>query len=86
MPRYLFHSCKLFELSSYFNVQLFAATHTYEMIQSFVNAGLSNDAYKKAASYFEITKSITSGEIVGIKRNLEHLDYEIDQKMGFRGE
>lgn len=76
----------LFELSSFFNVQLFATTHSYEMIQSFVSAGLSNDAYKEAASYFEITKSIKSGEIVGIERDLEHLNYEIDQKMGFRGE
>ncbi|MCP4110651.1 MAG: ATP-binding protein [Desulfobacteraceae bacterium] len=76
----------IFELSSLFNVQIFATTHSYEMIQSFVQAGLSKDVFKESACYLEMTKSIKSGEIVGIERDLENLNYEINQKMGFRGE
>lgn len=76
----------IFELSALFNIQIFATTHSYEMIQSFVQAGLSKDVFKESACYLEMTKSIKSGEIVGIERDLENLKYEIDQKMGFRGE
>ncbi|HGY11901.1 MAG TPA: ATP-binding protein [Desulfobacterales bacterium] len=76
----------IFELSASFNIQIFATTHSYEMIQSFVQAGLSKDVFKESACYLEMTKSIKSGEIVGIERNLENLKYETDQKMGFRGE
>ncbi len=76
----------IFELSALFNVQIFATTHSYEMIQSFAQAGLSKDIFKESACYLEMAKSIKSGEIVGIERDLENLNYEIDQNMGFRGE
>jgi predicted ATP-dependent endonuclease of OLD family len=76
----------IFELSSVFKVQIFATTHSHEMIQAFVNAGLSDDASKEKASYFEIAENIKSGELIGIKRDLETLKYEMSQGMGFRGE
>jgi len=76
----------IFDLSSVFNVQIFATTHSHEMIQAFVNAGLSDDASKEKASYFEIAENIKSGELIGIKRDLETLKYEMSQGMGFRGE
>lgn len=76
----------IFKLAIDFNVQIFATTHSYEMIKSFTDAGLSSDNYRDNASYFEITKNIKSGEIIGIERDLEGLRYEIDRKMGFRGE
>ncbi|MCP4350159.1 MAG: AAA family ATPase [Desulfobacterales bacterium] len=76
----------IFELSSLFNVQIFATTHSCEMVQSFVKAGLSEDSFKEKTSYFEIARNIKSGELIGIERDLETLNYEINQGMGFRGE
>ncbi len=76
----------IFELSLLFDVQIFATTHSYEMMQAFADAGLSKDDFKGNASYLEIVKSIQSGEIIGIPRDLEALKYAIDRKMGVRGE
>ncbi len=76
----------IFELALFFKVQIFATTHSYEMIQAFANAGLSKDTFQDVAAYFEMTRSIQSGEIIGIERNPEDLKYEIDHGMEFRGE
>jgi len=46
----------------------------------------ADDASKEKASYFEIAENIKSGELIGIKRDLETLKYEISQGMGFGGE
>lgn len=76
----------IFALSSICNVQIFATTHSREMIQAFADAGLSDTASEDKASYFEITQSIKSGELIGIRRDLETLTYEMTQGMGVRGE
>jgi hypothetical protein len=74
----------LFKLSIEFNIQIFATTHSYEMIKAF-----SNVAHKfsdEVGSYFEIAKNIKKDKIVAIKRDTELLQYELSQKMGLRGE
>jgi len=76
----------IFKLSSAFNIQIFATTHSHEMIQAFVKAGLSDEKFKRKAAYVEMAENVKSGDLIGIKRDLETLEYEARQGMGFRGE
>ncbi len=74
----------LFKLSAEFNIQIFATTHSYEMIKSF-----SEVAYKEkdcTGAYFEIARDVRKAKIVGIKREPEILKYELFQGMELRGE
>jgi AAA15 family ATPase/GTPase len=73
----------LFRLSIEYDVQIFATTHSLEMIQAFVEAGLN---YKKTGVYFELARSPRTNQIIGIKRELETLEYALKHGKGVRGE
>ena len=74
----------LFKLSIEFNIQIFATTHSYEMIKSF--SEVAHKAKENIGTYFEIARDIRTDQIVGIKREIETLKYELSQKMELRGE
>ncbi|ETR65737.1 MAG: ATPase [Candidatus Magnetoglobus multicellularis str. Araruama] len=74
----------LFKLSMEFNIQLFATTHSYEMIKSFSEA--LSEGSSDVGAYFEITEDIRTNQIVAVKRTVDILKYELDQKMELRGE
>jgi AAA15 family ATPase/GTPase len=77
---------KLFSLCQEMNVQIFATTHSLEMIQSFAAVGLQNDENQKMSAYFELTKHCKTQQVIGIKRDLDTLDYAIEYTKGVRGE
>jgi len=78
----------LFKLAKEFDIQIFATTHSGEMIRAFTNAGLEeleagND---DIAAYVELARNVRTGRIAGIVRDVEQLDYELNHEMGVRGE
>lgn len=74
----------LFEMCREFDIQIFATTHSLEMIQAFVEAGLNK--YPDQGAYFEMSRNPQTDKIIGIRRDLETLDYAIEHKKGVRGE
>jgi len=75
----------LFKLSYEFNMQIFATTHSLEMIRAFADVGMEEDN-EEIGAYFELAKNIRTDQMTGIKREMETLNYEVKQGTGFRGE
>jgi len=75
-------------VSKEFDIQIFATTHSGEMIRAFANAGLeeSEQGNDDTAAYIELARNVRTGRIVGIVRDVEQLDYELNREMGVRGE
>ncbi|MBF0378144.1 MAG: AAA family ATPase [Desulfamplus sp.] len=74
----------LFQLAINFNIQIFATTHSYEMIKSF--SKIAHKFESETGAYFEIAKSAKKNKTIAIKRDIEVLKYELSQEMEFRGE
>ncbi|NET62825.1 MAG: ATP-binding protein, partial [Symploca sp. SIO2E6] len=74
----------LFRLADELDVQIFATTHSLEMIQAFVDVGIQQ--YEGLGAHFELARHIKTNQIIGIKRDLETLDYGIKHQKGVRGE
>ncbi len=75
----------IFKLSVEFEAQIFATTHSWEMIQAFADVGLE-EGNEGVGAYFELARNVRTNRITGIKHDLETLDYAIKRKMGVRGE
>jgi AAA15 family ATPase/GTPase len=74
----------LFRLADELDVQIFATTHSLEMIQAFVDVGINQ--YEGLGAHFELARHAKTKQIIGIKRDLETLDYGIKHQKGVRGE
>lgn len=76
----------LFKLAVELDTQIFATTHSLEMIQAFADVGLTS--YPEESAYFELARNEKTNEIVGIKRDLELLQYSLkhEKGVGLRGE
>ena len=76
----------LFQLCHELDVQLFATTHSLEMIQAFAEAGLGSDPEQFA--YFELARHAKTQQIVAIHRDVQTLNYPLrmEQGKGIRGE
>jgi len=74
----------LYKLASKFQVQIFATSHSGEMINAFKNVAIRENI--QDAAYFEMIRSARSGEIVAEKLPLEVLDYNIKTHHPYRGE
>ncbi len=74
----------LFKIAKEFDVQVFATTHSLEMINAF--SEVAGKDFVEDAAYFELVRHLKTGEIVGIKHKLATLEYEIHKKLSFRGE
>jgi AAA15 family ATPase/GTPase len=74
----------LFRLSTELDTQIFATTHSLEMIQSFGDVGLEID--EEMSAYFELARHPKTNKIIGIKRDVETLKYALEHGKGVRGE
>ncbi|WP_446387709.1 AAA family ATPase [Coleofasciculus sp. B1-GNL1-01] len=74
----------LFKLASELDIQIFATTHSLEMIKAFTATGVSK--YPDMGAYFEIARKPRNHSIIGINRDLETLKYAIEHGKGVRGE
>lgn len=75
----------LFDLASEYNVQIFATTHSCEMVSAFVNV-IQQHELNKEASYFELAKHAKTGNIIGSPIPIKVLAYDIENRVPFRGE
>ncbi|MBK1988061.1 AAA family ATPase [Sphaerospermopsis aphanizomenoides BCCUSP55] len=73
----------IYRLANELNVQIFATTHSLEMIEAFIKSGSD---YQNMAAHFELTKHLKTGKILAIKRDLNTLEYGISHKKEVRGE
>ncbi|WP_157871853.1 hypothetical protein [Gloeothece verrucosa] len=53
------------------------------MIQAFKDVGLAE--YSDIAAYFEMTRAAKTNQIIAIKRDLETLEYALEQERPIRG-
>ena len=72
----------LYKLADQLNVQIFATTHSLEMTEAFIKAGLDR---ADSAAHFELTRSEKTNKIVAINRDLETLEYGISHHKEVRG-
>jgi len=74
----------LFKLATEFEVQIFATSHSAEMIRAFDKVCL-NSAPNNGA-YFELRRNPRTGNIVGTLHEPDILDYELKHEKVYRGE
>ncbi len=72
----------MFKLSKELNVQIFATTHSLEMIQQFSKVAKEEGE----AAYFEMFINEEEDKIKCIKHETDILEYELETKENFRGE
>ena len=75
----------LFELCETYNVQLFATSHSYEMIEAFKDCIVHHDK-KNQAGYFEMMRHPISNEIEIQKIPIDSLEDKLNQQRPVRGE
>ena len=75
----------LFRLAVELDTQIFATTHSLEMLQAFADVGLEPNQ-ECSSAYFELAKKPKTNQIIGIRRDLETLNYALEHQKGVRGE
>ena len=75
----------LLRLAVELDTQIFAATHSLEMLQAFADVGLEPNQ-ECSSAYFELAKKPKTNQIIGIRRDLETLNYALEHQKGVRGE
>jgi len=75
----------LFRLAVEQDTQIFATTHSLEMLQEFTAVGLESNQ-ECSSAYFELAKKPKTNQIIGIRRDLETLNYALEHQKGVRGE
>ena len=75
----------LFRLAVELDTQIFATTHSLEMLEAFAFVGLEQ-THECSSAYFEMAKKWKTDQIIGIRRDLETLSYAIEHQEGVRGE
>ena len=73
----------LFKLAITYDIQIFAATHSREMIAAFDKTALKFD---NGAAYFELYRHIKTNEITANKIRPEVLEYKLENDKPMRGE
>ena len=75
----------LFRLAVELDTQIFATTHSLEMLQAFADVGLEPNQ-ECTSAYFELARKLKTNQIIGIRRDLETLNYALEHQQGVRGE
>ncbi len=75
----------LFDLAIEFNIQIFATSHSLEMIRAF-NKVAKNEKYEDNVRYFEMYRHQKTNEIGANTMTMEQLYFEISKNQPFRGE
>lgn len=71
----------LFKVAAKFEAQIFATTHSLEMIQAFAEVGLAEGD----GAYFELARNPRTDRITGIKREMDTLAYALNHGAEVRG-
>jgi AAA15 family ATPase/GTPase len=75
----------LFRLAVELDTQIFATTHSLEMLQAFADVGLEPNQ-ECSSAYFELARKLKTNQIIGSRLDLETLSYAIEHQEGVRGE
>ncbi len=75
----------LFRLAVELDTQIFATTHSLEMLQAFADVGLELNK-ECSSAYFELARKLKTNQIIGSRLDLETLSYAIKHQEGVRGE
>ena len=75
----------LFKLSIEYNVQIFATSHSLEMIKAFAKVAETPEFLENAA-YFEMARHYKTGNIIATSIAIDSLKYDIESNSPFRGE
>ena len=75
----------LFRLAVELDTQIFATTHSLEMLQAFADVGLELNK-ECSSAYFELARKLKTNQIIGSRLDLETLSYAIEHQEGVRGE
>ncbi|MEK0187849.1 AAA family ATPase, partial [Microcoleus anatoxicus] len=75
----------LFRLAVELDTQIFATTHSLEMLQAFADVGLEPNQ-ECSSAYFELARKLKTNQIIGSRLDLETLNYALEHKEGVRGE
>jgi AAA15 family ATPase/GTPase len=73
----------LFDLAKEFDVQVFATSHSAEMIQAFQAVATKSNI---KGAYFELSRHAKTNKILGIKTQLDTLELKLNHHQNFRGE
>lgn len=73
----------LFKLCKRYNVQLFATTHSHEIITAFEEVC---EEFEGEGAYFEMARHAKTNQIIGIKHEIATLEYELETNTAIRGE
>lgn len=75
----------LFRLAVELDTQIFATTHSLEMLQAFAKVGLEQNQ-ECSSAYFELARKLKTNQIIGSRLDLETLNYALEHQEGVRGE
>ena len=75
----------LFRLAVELDTQIFATTHSLEMLQAFADVGLEPNQ-ECSSAYFELARKLKTNQIIGSRLDLETLNYALEHQEGVRGE
>jgi AAA15 family ATPase/GTPase len=75
----------IFKLANKFNVQIFATTHSKEMIQAFNKVALEG-GFEDDAKYIEMARHYKTKRIIGTVLETNILKHKLDYNKAFRGE
>jgi predicted ATP-dependent endonuclease of OLD family len=75
----------LFRLAAELDTQIFATTHSLEMLQAFAEVGLEQNQ-ECSSAYFELARKLKTNQIIGSRLDLETLNYALEHEEGVRGE
>lgn len=75
----------LIKLAKLFDIQIFATTHSIELINAFKDVTLNNELQNEC-NYLEFIQHIKTGKIKVLQHDSETLEYELTQNKGIRGE
>lgn len=73
----------VFKLAIAYDIQIFAATHSLEMIKAFAKIAMK---YEDKAAYFEMFRHIKTDEIAANRILPESLNYKLEHNRPLRGE
>jgi AAA15 family ATPase/GTPase len=73
----------LFKLGIEYDVQIFASTHSLEMIKAYQRVA---SEFEGEAAFFEMARNANSNQIIGINHEMDVLEYELIANETIRGE
>jgi AAA15 family ATPase/GTPase len=83
--RHNFFWKKIFEIAKELKIQIFATSHSLEMIRAFNEVAMSG-SFADDAKYFEMARHAKTNDIFANAMDMEDLHYEITKNQTFRGE